>query len=129
MDYLDVNVDLLDRQVVDSEDVPLCKVDDLRFERGEDGRWRVSEILVGPGALGDRFRGQLGAVLTGIHRRMRGLSEPRPPGIEWRNVLRLDSDVRLSVPRDGLSSDLDPLEQWLRDHIVERIPGSRHASS
>ncbi|MEI2641351.1 MAG: hypothetical protein V9G10_03210 [Candidatus Nanopelagicales bacterium] len=69
MDYLDVNVDLLDRQVVDSEDVPLCKVDDLRFERGEDGRWRVSEILVGPGALGDRFQGRLGAVLTGIHRR------------------------------------------------------------
>ena len=128
MDYLDLNADLLDRQVVDSQDIPVCKVDDVRLEQGRDGKWRVTEILVGPGALGDRFRGRLGATLTGIHRRMRGLSEPRPPGIPWWQVARVESDVRLSVPREGLPEDLDPLEHWLRDHVIERIPGSRHAS-
>lgn len=128
MEFVDLNTDVLDRQVVDSEGVPVCKVDDLRFERGDDGRWRVSEILIGPGAMGDRFRGRLGATLTGIHRRLRGLTRPRPPGIPWHAVIRLGSDVRLSVPRDGLPADLDPLEQWLRAHVIDRIPGSGHAS-
>lgn len=128
MDFIDLNADLLDRQVVDSADLPVCKVDDLRFEQGEDGAWRVSEILVGPGALGDRFRGRWGATLTGIHRRMRGLAQPRPPGIAWRNVVRIESDIRLSIPRDSLPADFDPLEVWLREHVIDRIPGSRHAS-
>lgn len=123
MDYIDLNADLLDRQVVDSEDVPVCKVDDLELEQ-EQGSWRVSAILAGPGALGPR----LGATLTGIHRRMRGLQEPGPPAIPWREVVRFGSDVRLSVPRDGLSADLDPLEHWLRVHVIGRIPGSRRAS-
>lgn len=126
--YLDINTDLLDKQVVDSSGLPVCKADDLLLEPGEDGTWRAAGILVGGGALGPRLGGRLGATMTGIHRRFRGRAQPSPPAIPWRDVLRIDSEVRLSVPREALPPELFPLELWLREHVLARIPGSRHAS-
>lgn len=125
---LDLNADLLDRQVVDADDVPVCKVDDLLLEQDADGGWRPAAILLGPGALGPRIGGRLGATLSGIHRRMRGQRAPEPPRIAWRLVAAVDSDVRLGLPRALLPDDLTPLEDWLRAHVVARIPGSRDAS-
>lgn len=125
---LDINAGLLDRQVVDADDVPVCKVDDLLLEQDEEGNWRPVAILLGPGALGPRLGGRLGATLSGIHRRMRGQQEPEPPRIPWRLVSGIGSDVRLGLPLAMLPADLTPLEDWLRDHVVARIPGSRHAS-
>lgn len=125
---LDLNVALLDRQVVDSDGVPVCKVDDVVLERDEDGDWRPTEVLLGPGALGPRLGGRLGATLSGLHRRLRGLPEPAPPRIPWRAVSEIGSDVRLGLPLAMLPPDLTPLEDWLREHVIARIPGSRHES-
>lgn len=125
---LDLNADLLDRQVVDSADVPVCKVDDLELTCDESGRWVVSAILVGAAALGPRFQGPFGATLAGLARRWRGQPQPAPPRIPWRDVARVGSDVRLAVPGEALPDDLSALETWLRSHVLARIPGSRHAS-
>lgn len=125
---LDLSADLLDRQVCDSDGMQVCKVDDLEFELGEDGEWHVTAILAGPGALGPRIGGWLGAVMVGIHRRMRGMPEPNPPAIPWTLVRSVGSQVTLSVRRSELPPDLTPLEDWLRVHVIDRIPGSGHAS-
>lgn len=126
--FLDLASDVLDRQVSDRDDLQVCKVDDLEFTQGEDGLWRVSAILLGPGALGPRIGGWLGAVMVGIHRRMRGQQEPNPPRIPWSDVAAVGSEVSLSTSRSELPRDLTPLEDWLREHVIHRIPGSDHAS-
>lgn len=123
---LDVNVDLLDRQVLDSNQVPVCKVDDVLFERGEDGRWRIAAINVGGAALGPRLGGGIGRSIAGMDARLRMTSEVAR--LPWWLVLRVGSDIRLSVPQGCVPDDMSPLEAWLRTHIISAIPGSRHAS-
>lgn len=126
--FVDLSADILDRQVTDCDTIPVCKVDDLEFDLTQDGQWQVVAILLGPGALGPRIGGWVGATMSGLHRRLRGMTDPSPPGIAWNLVRCVGSDVVLSVSSSELPPDLIPLEDWLREHVIARIPGSKHAS-
>ncbi|WP_243858474.1 hypothetical protein [Mycobacterium sp. DL440] len=46
--------------------------------------------------------------------------------IPWKQVASVGVTVRLTATE--LPSDADWVERWLRDHIVARIPGGRHAA-
>jgi hypothetical protein len=119
---LDARLSLLDRQVLDADEVPLCTLDDLELEPADDGG-RDDR---------DRPAGAATVLVTGI------LSGPvlrtrifggRPPSsrwetIAWRHVRDLGTAVRLAVRGDDL--DLTWPERWTRDHVVGRIPGGRH---
>lgn len=118
---LDARLHLLDRQVLDVDDVPVCTLDDLELEvrDGEpaaDGRVDgsvpvvISALLTGP-VLGTRVFGG------------------RPPSsrwyrLPWSHVSDVGTAVRLSVRSAGL--DATWLERWTRDHVVRRIPGGTH---
>jgi hypothetical protein len=119
---LDVNLHLLDRQVVDRDGLFVCKVDDLELERGAEGAVYVTKILAGPRALGPRLGGRLGVWVRSIAER---LSTGPMPSIDFALVEDIDSAVTLSASRDDLA--VGELEDWVRDHIVARVPGSRHA--
>jgi hypothetical protein len=119
----DLNLHLLDRQVVDREGQFVCKVDDLELERGADGAVYVSKILIGPRALGPRLGGSIGVWVRSIAER---LSTGPIPAVDFAVVEDIGSAVKLSASRDDLA--VEPLEEWVRDHIVARVPGSRHAS-
>jgi hypothetical protein len=119
---LDLNLHVLDRQVVDRDGRFVCKVDDLEFERGADGAVYVAKILVGPRALGPRLGGRLGVWVRAIAERLS--TEPLAT-IDFAVVEEIDSAVKLSASLDDLP--VAPLEDWVRDHIVSRVPGSRHA--
>jgi sporulation protein YlmC with PRC-barrel domain len=123
---LDLQRDLLDRQIVDSDGSFLGKVDDLELQQDEQGRLHVTALLLGPGPLSRRLRG-------------RGDGRRRPAGSRserssTRGVRRLDyalvtdvgSAVTVAFPPDA--APVSALESWLRDHIVGRIPGSGHES-
>ena len=120
---LDLNMHLLDRQVVDRDGRFVCKIDDVELERGADGAMYVAKILIGPRALGPRFRGRLGVWVRAIAER---LSTDPIPTIDFAVVEDIGSAVKLSASLDDLR--VAPLEDWVRDHIVSRVPGSRHAS-
>jgi sporulation protein YlmC with PRC-barrel domain len=119
---LDLDLHLLDRQVIDHDGKLVCKVDDIEFERGTDGSLYVAAILVGPRALGRRIGSRLGRWFCSIAER---LSTDEMPRIDYALVSDIGSAITLSTSRATLRSA--PLEDWIRQYVIERIPGSHHA--
>ena len=113
--------ELLDRQIVDRDGVPVGKVDDV--ELSDDGRY-VTALLTGQRALGARFGGRLGRWITDTATRL-DIDRLGPRRIEYAVVARLDSAVHLSVRRELLSPPA--LEAWLDEHVIARIPGASDA--
>ena len=113
---IDARVHLLDRQVLDSDGVPVTAVDDVALSEipdrpltPDDPAPVITSLLSG-GVLATRMFGG------------------RPPSsrlerIAWSDISRLGVAVRLRVPRDGLAVGWQ--ERWVADHIIARIPGGR----
>jgi hypothetical protein len=120
---IDLNLRLLDRQVVDRDDRLICKIDDVEVERGEDGALYAARILVGPRALGRRLGGRPGVWMRSIAER---LARKPMPSIDFALVDDIGFKIKISASRDDL--DVASLEDWVRDHFISRVPGSRHAS-
>jgi len=109
---LDAHLHLLDRQIVDPDDVPVATVDDVELTEVEPGQTpRITALLSG-GALWTRIFG-------GTPRRRRLEEAP------WADVTAVDVVVRLAHPADSYGASW--AERWTRDHVIARIPGGRHA--
>jgi sporulation protein YlmC with PRC-barrel domain len=121
---LDLQLHLLDRQVVDRDGRPVCKVDDLELALDPAGRPYVRAILVGPRALGPRLGGRLGRWVAAIAQRLASGDDHGPPSIDFALVTDIGSAVTVARRYDELP--IDPLEAWVEEHIIGRIPGSRH---
>jgi hypothetical protein len=101
---LDAVLHLLDRQVVDADDLMVCKVDDLELTVFDDGVLGVTGLLAGPPALVPRYGdGGLGGVLHDYWSRLGATEADRedPYRIDLELVDRLGSGVHLKVGRDG----------------------------
>jgi sporulation protein YlmC with PRC-barrel domain len=120
---LDLGLHLLDRQVVDSEGRLVCNVDDVELELDESGHPCVTAILVGPRALGPRIGGRLGHWFVAIAAR---LADSEPPRIDFGQVTEIGNAIKVS--RSVQELNVTPLESWVRDHVIARIPGSGHES-
>jgi hypothetical protein len=121
----DAGLHLLDRQIVDADDLPVANVDDIELRERADGRLAVSALLTGPGALGPRTGGRLGSWTVAVWRRLRPDSDPRPGRIEARLVTHTDSAVHVSARARDLH--VDGFEQWVRAQVIEKIPGAGRA--
>jgi sporulation protein YlmC with PRC-barrel domain len=121
-DPLHLDLHLMDRQVVDDAGNKIGKVDDV--ELGEDdGRLVVTALLVGQRFLGERIGGWVGTFLAGIATRLGGPHEPRRLRIPFEQVTHVDSEVIIGLHDELLPTP--PLEAWLRDKLIDRIPGAR----
>src|SRR4051812_7530782 len=125
-DTFDLRLRLLDRQVVDRDGGMICKVDDVELTPADDGGDVVTALLAGPLALGPRLPGRLGRWTGALAPRWSTDAEPSPPRIPFERVTELGSAVIVDRSRDELG--IARLEDWMRTHVIERIPGSRHAS-
>jgi hypothetical protein len=120
----DLHLRLLDHQVVDPDGGLVCKVDDIEFAQGRDGSWHVSALLSGPQALGPRLPGRLGRWVMALGRRFSVDDDSEPRRISFERVTEIGSSVAVDRSRDRL--DVAVLEDWMREHVVDPIPGSRH---
>ena len=79
---IDAALELLDRQLVDSDDSLAGKVDDLELTPSEDDPHvlYVTAILSGPGALGPRLPGRLGRAWSAMFDRLHPRSIPNRYG-------------------------------------------------
>jgi hypothetical protein len=115
---VDAQLHLLDRQVLDSEGVPVTAVDDLELsdvpmdavlKRGTPAPV-IENLLAGPVLATRIFSG-------------------RPPSsrwhrIPWSVITELGVAVRLGVPGNDL--DVTWTERWISEHVIGRIPGGRN---
>ncbi|HEX6871851.1 MAG TPA: hypothetical protein VF163_12195 [Micromonosporaceae bacterium] len=115
---------LLDRQIVGRDGLPIGKCDDLELADPDGGPPVVTHLLVGQRVLGERVKGALGRVLVGLARRLGGTGRS-PVRIPYHLVDEVGSQIRLTVAAGTLTEA--PLEAWLRDHLISRLPGARHA--
>jgi sporulation protein YlmC with PRC-barrel domain len=121
-----IGFDLLDRQILDRDGQPVGKVDDVELTYDADGTARVTALLMGQQVLGDRIGGLLGRCIAGAARRLSDEPGKPPERIPIDLVAKVNSAVNLTVRRDLLPGQ--PLETWLRDHLIGRIPGAGHES-
>ncbi|RGC66053.1 hypothetical protein C5N14_26150 [Micromonospora sp. MW-13] len=116
---------LLDRQIVDRDGRLVGKVDDVEFGIDTDGVPYVRAVLSGQVALGQRMGGRIGRFLVAVADWFVDSSPAAPMRIPYPLVERVDSAVRLRVRLDELPGS--PVEDWLRRHLIDRIPGSDRA--
>jgi hypothetical protein len=122
-----VRIALLDNQIVDCHRLPIGRVDDLEIEV-EGGPPRVTAILSGSQALGERLDGAVGAVMAGASARLRpGGRDEGPARIPVSSIREIEPLIELDVELDDLPH-VAGLERWLAAHLVERLPGSGDAS-
>ncbi|HET9871131.1 MAG TPA: hypothetical protein VFP89_00880 [Propionibacteriaceae bacterium] len=115
---IDAHLHLLDRQILDRDEVPVSVVDDLE----------LSELDT-PGTIAEGAPPpHITALLSGpvLATRIFG---GRPPPSRWRRipwtlVSQVGITLRLNV--GGESLDATWTERWVRDHIIARIWGGRH---
>ncbi|MGO4595631.1 hypothetical protein AB4Z18_17595 [Leifsonia sp. 2TAF2] len=114
---LDPGLDLLDRQILDPDGVPVSTVDDLELSTPEDlARLDaehppiVTALLTGPILLTRVFGGRL--------------PDSRFIRIPWKVVSDVEIVVTVGVAADSL--DASWTERWMRDHVIGHIPGGRH---
>jgi hypothetical protein len=122
---IDAALELLDRQLVDSDDNAAGKIDDLELEQLSDGAFVVSAILSGPGALAPRLGGRLGTAWASAFRRLHPEEHASPARIGFGVVRELGPQIRLSISRHDL--DVNRFEHWTREHLIRRIPGADRA--
>ncbi|MFC8492034.1 hypothetical protein ACFUJU_14850 [Streptomyces sp. NPDC057235] len=117
---------LLDRQVVDQDDRPVCKVDDLELEPDADGRPVVTAILVGPAALAPRLGGKTARWLAAVQRRLSVGEGDGPARLDFDHVTGIGAVVRVDLPEEDVK--VHALENWMRENLIGRLPGAGHAS-
>lgn len=117
---------LLDRQIVDVDGRLVGRVDDIGFAVDADGFPYVDCLLTGHAALGPRVGGRIGRLLVALADRFTDDPPVPPRRIPLALVDAVGSAVRLRCPVTDLPPS--PVESWLRQHLVDRIPGSARAS-
>ncbi|WP_432127672.1 hypothetical protein [Streptomyces sp. bgisy082] len=117
---------LLDRQVVDQDDRPVCKVDDLELQPGADGCPVVTGVLVGPAALAPRLGGKTARWLAAVQRRLSVGEGEGPARLAFDHVTGIGAVVRVDLPEEDVK--VHALEDWTRENLVGRLPGAGHAS-
>ena len=119
------SLDLLDRQILDCNDEPVGKVDDVELTDPGEGAPRLTALLLGPQAYGQRLGGRLGTWIASAAVRLAGTDVPIRVPIEL--VEEIGTSIKLKVPV-GEIERAERLEEWLREHLVGRIPGAGSAS-
>jgi hypothetical protein len=118
---MDLFRDVLDNQLVDRQEYRLGRVDGIVVELRDGQPPRLDYLEVGLPVLARRLHPRLERWATALLRRCcggRGLAFRIP----WSKVRDIGIDVE--VDYEAEETPAMAWEQWIRDHIVGRIPGA-----
>ncbi|MDP9300903.1 MAG: hypothetical protein M3P43_08440 [Actinomycetota bacterium] len=121
-------LELLDHQIVDPDGHMAGKVDDLELQiSDEPGALPVvTAILSGLGALADQIGGEAGKWMMSIEQRITHPDAPGTATIAFGVIKRIGEHVEVAVNREQLDSYR--AERWVRDVIIDKIPGAGDAA-
>jgi sporulation protein YlmC with PRC-barrel domain len=114
--------DILDKQVVDREQVKIGKVDGLVAELRRGKPPRVVAVELGSIALSRRLGARPGRWTAQLAAKLSGKRQARPHRIEWNKVRDIGVDIEFDI--DVRRTKIFAWQDWLRDHVVGRIPGA-----
>jgi hypothetical protein len=127
-DHESLRFTLLDQQLVDADDRPVGRVDDVLLELPHDGGPpTVVAVLTGAQALGERMGGLTGEVMASVASRMRSGEHRAEPVAIPASLIGDHADlVKLTVALGDLPQAAG-LERWLAHHLIEGLPGAGDA--
>lgn len=114
---MNLAADVLDQQLIDCRNRKSGKVDGIALEVRDGEPPRVAYLDMGAHVLARRLSRRLERFLL----RHFGTDSFRLP---WSAVESVDVSVRLKV--DSTEYSRYSVEKWLREHLIEKIPGNAH---
>lgn len=115
--------DVLDQQLLDRRKRRVGKVDGIVVELGADDHARVLYLEVGNAILAHRVARWLGRLCEWLREHVSPHRAP-PLRISWKKVRDIDVSVHVDV--DASAAETERWEGWLREHVIEHIPGASH---
>jgi len=112
--YLEMARQVLDRQVVDANNVPCGKVDDLQLEGGAGKQLKIKAILIGHGAAADRLP-ELAKLI------LRKVMGKRTVPVPWKEVAVITNRIKLRKTAAELKLD-ESRSAALK--IISALPGA-----
>jgi sporulation protein YlmC with PRC-barrel domain len=117
---VDIVRDVLDNQIVDRNQRKMGKVDGIILELREGQPPRLAYLETGATTLAQRLHPRLARWVAAIERRW-GAKNSEPYRIPWSKICNIGIDVEVDVEAEQTSALA--YEQWLREHVIKRIPG------
>lgn len=119
---MDLIRDVLDNQLVDRHQRKMGRVDGIVVELRQNQPPRLAYIEVGVPVLARRLHPRLERWATAIQGKW-GAKQREPFRIPWSKVVDVGIDVDLDL--EAAETPALSYENWIREHIVERIPGGK----
>jgi hypothetical protein len=118
------NLTLLDRLLISVDGEHVGMVDDLELSDPPGSQAPViTALLSGPTALGPRIGGRLGSWWLAIGRRLRPADDPYPNRVPFNKVVSIDHrGIGLALSANDVPTR--PMRGWIREKIINRLPGS-----
>jgi sporulation protein YlmC with PRC-barrel domain len=118
---LDLIRDVLDNQLVDIHGQRMGKADGIIMVLRKDKPPRIAYIEVGGPTLAARLHTKLGEWTAKVAKKFgKGGETYRIP---WSKVKSVGIEIKVLV--DAEETSVLAFEQWLRKHVVSRIPGGK----
>jgi hypothetical protein len=114
--------DILDKQVLDREQTKIGKVDGIIAELRAGEPPRVAFVEIGTVALARRLGPRIGRWASRLGERLGGEAHREPYRIAWSRVRDIGVDIEVDI--DVRETTIFDWQDWLRDHVIGRIPGS-----
>lgn len=114
--------DVLDKQMVDRRGDRMGKVDGVVLQVDGEGPPRVVYLEAGVPTLARRLGPRLGRWVSRLAHRWGG-AHPESYRIPWTKVREVELDVR--VDDEVEETRINVVEDWLRVHVVEHLPGGK----
>ena len=120
---MDLVRDVLDKQLVGRDGAKMGRVDGIVVELRPGLPPHVIAIETGPIIMARRVGERAAALVTWFAAKIGGTRYAKPYRIPWSRVRRIGIDIEVNI--DIADTPLGKYQRWLREHIVEHIPGAR----
>jgi hypothetical protein len=118
---MDLVRDYLDAQLVDRRGKAIGRIDGIVVRFEDQRQPRIVAVEVGSVTLARRMSARIGRWIERLSRRW-GKMRPNPYRIDWFGLTPSGPNYRVDIDAGGIPTLV--WEDWLRKHVISRIPGA-----